>query len=123
MTAAAHATPVQTLAQDRTKGPVGLSGTVLESKVLHPRASGDLVALTITIICGQIRCHITKMFDKPQAARDGQALVPPGSHLTAFGQASDLSLHRGELHLTTSRVITYHLMSDVKAPDLFAHLE
>lgn len=103
---------MQASARDRTKGPVGLSGTVLEARVIHPRASGDSATLEAAIQCGEIRCHVSKVFDSVADATKAMRLIPAGSHLSAFGEAPNLHMRGGELHLATQRWITYSLVSD-----------
>lgn len=110
---------VQTSAQDHTKGPVGLSGTVVECHLVPPRIAGDQVPLVITIICGDIRCHITKVYDTQAEAKEVMRRLPVGSHLSAFGEAPNLRMRNGELHLATQRVITYSLVTDFTQRNLF----
>lgn len=113
---------VQTPAQDTTRGPVGLSGTVQRTRI--ERTTAHRVAFTAVIVCGAIRCHIVQLFDVDdmQKALDAQRTLPAGANLTAFGSAPDLQLVQGELHLVATRVITYQLLPEeqVAEPDLFA---
>lgn len=114
---------VQTTTQDRTKGPVGLSGTVLDTKVLHPRIAGEQATLAVTIMCAAIRCHIHKAFDDAKSAIAALRQIPPGSHLSAFGEAHHFHMRNGELYLSTQRVITYSLVSDFTQRNLFNAVE
>jgi hypothetical protein len=103
---------VQTPAPDRTKGRVGFTGTVVETQIFPPRSNGDLVALTYVIACGDVRIHITQMFDGMDEALRAQRSMPAGSHLQAFGEAAHLQLRHGELHLATDHILTFKLQTD-----------
>jgi hypothetical protein len=113
---------VQASALDRTKGPVGLSGTVLETRVVHPRSSGEPALLEISFQCNGIRCRVTQSHETAAHAKERQRNLPPGAHLTAFGEASNLYLQGGELHLATDRLITYQLTSDFTQKNLFTEV-
>jgi hypothetical protein len=103
---------MQTPAQDRTRGRVGFTGTVMETQVYSPRSPGDLVALAYVIACGDVRVHVTQMFDDMSQALRAQASMPAGSHLQAFGEAAHLHLRHGELHLATNDILTFKLQAE-----------
>ena len=114
---------VQTPAHDHTKGPVGISGTVMRSVIGH--TEDGQITLTSSICCNGITCNVTQQFGRKEMteAVEWQHRLAPGAHMTAFGEAPNFQLRDGELHLQTNRVITYQLKPDahqVGEPDLFA---